>query len=34
MKKYSFGTFLLDIVLASLTGGLWLVYRLFKILSK
>jgi hypothetical protein len=34
MKKYSLGTFILDVVLASLTGGLWLIYRLFRILSK
>lgn len=32
-KGYSLGTFILDLVLAFCTGGLWLIYRLFKILS-
>ena len=34
MKKYTLGTFILDMILACLTGGIWLIYRLFRILSR
>lgn len=34
MGKYTIGKFVLDIILASFTGGLWLVYRLFRLLSR
>ena len=33
-NKYTLGNFIVDVILSACTGGLWLIYRLFKILSK
>ena len=33
-KKYGFGSFLIDLILTSLTGGLWLVWIVFRFLRK
>ena len=30
MKKYGLGRFLIDLLLTTLTGGLWLAYLIFK----
>lgn len=32
-RPYTFGSFLFDLFLTFLTGGLWLVWKLFKFLS-
>lgn len=33
-KKYGIGRFLLDLFLTAITGGLWLVYLLFKLIRQ
>lgn len=33
-KKYGFFNFLLDLVLTGLTGGLWLIWILFRFLRR
>lgn len=32
MKKYTLGKFILDLFLTSITGGLWLIWILFRFL--
>lgn len=34
MKKYGLGGLLFDLLLTTLTGGLWLIVRLFQFLGK
>lgn len=34
MKKYGLGSLLFDLLLTTLTGGLWLIVRLFQFLGK
>lgn len=31
MKDYTIGTFIMDLLLGCITGGLWWVYRIIKI---
>lgn len=31
MKRYTIGTFILDLILGGITGGLWWIYRLIKL---
>lgn len=32
-KPYTLGTFLLDVILGICTGGIWWIYRLFRIIT-
>lgn len=31
MKNYNVGTFVMDLILGSITGGLWWIYRIIKV---
>lgn len=31
MKDYTIGQFILDLILGAITGGIWWVYRLIKV---
>lgn len=31
MKDYTIGTFLMDLLLGAMTGGLWWIYRIIKV---
>lgn len=31
MKDYKFSTFVMDLILGAITGGIWWIYRIIKI---
>lgn len=32
MKDYTVGTFIMDLILGAISGGLWWIYRIIKVL--
>lgn len=32
MKDYTIGKFILDLILGAITGGIWWIYRIIKVL--